>query len=85
VRIRQITDVHVIPHGRAVGGVVVVPKDFDCWTAPLRRGDDKRNEMRLGCVILAEFAIGIGTGCIKIAQTRVTKPIRPLVPMQDDF
>jgi len=85
VSAREIADVHIIAHGRAVGRVVIGSKELKKWNLSLRRRDDERDEVGLGCVVLSDLPIGIGPGSIEVAQIHVPQAVSPLVPIQDVF
>ena len=60
VRVGEILDVDVVTHAGPVFCWVVVPKDRNVGFSTERRGEDERDQVRLGLVVLAEIARGRG-------------------------
>ena len=68
VGVGQVGDMDVVAHRGAVGRRVVGPEDLRPPARPQRRADDERNQVRLGIVILADLAVGIGAGGVEVAE-----------------
>src|SRR5204863_7924743 len=59
MRIGEIGDVYVIAYRGTVGGRVIAAENPDRAGLLQRRPDDERDQMRLGVVVLADFAVEI--------------------------
>src|SRR4051812_21449676 len=78
----EIAHVDIISHCSAVGGLVVGAENIDGRNEPLRGSYHERNDMRFRRMILTDFAVRIGPGCVEIAQVHVLHAVGLLVPVQ---
>ena len=67
---RNIQDVNVVADACAVGGRIVIAKDFDVRRSTLHGLQDPRDQMRFVAVRFS--AVARGTGYIEIAQRNIT-------------
>ena len=82
MRLGEIGDVHVVAYAGPVRGRPVLPEDDELRPPAERRVDHQRHEMRLGLVVLAERAFGIGAGRVEIAQPRAAQPVHAIGPVE---
>jgi hypothetical protein len=66
--VRQIGNMDVIADAGAVVRRIILAEDFNMRAFPRRDIENQRDQVRFRIVILAQMAIGMGTGCVKIAQ-----------------
>src|SRR5262245_24232825 len=85
MRICQIDDMDVVADGGPVGRVVVGAEDLHGRPRAHRRADDQRNDVRLGIVILPDFALGIRAGGVEVAQRHPPQAVALAIPAQDLF
>jgi hypothetical protein len=81
VRAREVDDVHVVAHGRAVGRRVVGAEELQ-RRAARRRRDRERDEVALGRVVLAELAVRVGARGVEVAQRGPAQAVGVAVPVQ---
>src|SRR5262245_3966552 len=77
---REIGNMDIISHSRAVARVVIDAINLNGGFPALRCSDNKRNEVGLRYVILADLAIGIGPRGVEIAQAHIADAVSPTVP-----
>ena len=71
----QVVDVDVIADAGAVGRGVVGAEDVDRLALAESDLQDQRDEMRFGVVVLADRAVGRGTGGVEVAQRGVAEAV----------
>lgn len=67
MRFGEVLDMNVVANRRPIGGLVIGSIDLHLLAAPKRGLHNKRDEMRFRLVPLADFALRVGPGGIKIA------------------
>jgi hypothetical protein len=70
MRRRQVGDVNVIAHARAVWGRIIIAEDGEAVVGPRRGVEDERYRVRFRNVALTDVAVGVGTRRVEIAQRR---------------
>src|SRR5262249_44289217 len=65
MRAGEIVHMNIVTHGRAIRRRIVCSKHRDIGSPTRSRIKDKRNEMGLRIVILADLSRGLGTGRVK--------------------
>ncbi len=81
MRLGEGLDVDIVAHRAAVRRRIVGAVDVDLRPPAERRRQHERHEMRLGIVRLADLALGVGAGGVKIAQGGVGHAMGLAVPV----
>ena len=84
VRVRQVRHMDVVADGGAIGSGVIRPEDAQRRAAH-GRADGQGDQMSLGIVPFADFAVRIGAGGVEIAQANRAQAVSPIVPAQGVF
>ena len=85
VRLSQIGHMDIIANAGTVGRFIISAEYFNVLAPAGCRIQYQRNQMGLGIMIFSDFAIRVGTGCVKIAQANMLQPVSGPVILQDFF
>lgn len=78
MRLRQIRHVDIIANAGPVSRVIVVAEDADAWPIARNRVKHERDEVGFGIMRLADFALRIRAGGVKISLRHPRNPMRAL-------